>query len=271
MPARKKYRYRRNVNIRAAYSRSSKNGRRAAKFFIWAVLSAGLCFLLYAGAKKLVGIVYAADSLSIKEIEVLGAKNVSKAEIKALLPFKAGDNILKADLGAAEDEIRKLKPELKDISVNRRWQRVNVRLYERTPEAFVLIGKELCGIDFDDKPFPLRGFMSSMQVPEISCSNEAERGELLKFIKTFKTVCNDFIDGVAAVKFGLSGDVVLKTRDGAEIFWGEDRAEWLAHKFDKFQKIYVDAKARYGAIEYVDMTLYDSGRAVVRPKLQEQI
>ncbi|MDR1941620.1 MAG: FtsQ-type POTRA domain-containing protein [Endomicrobium sp.] len=267
----KKYRYRKRVNIRAAYSRSPKKGRRPVKFFILTLLFAGLCFLLYAGAKKLAGIAYAADSLSIKEIDVSGAKNVSKAEIKALLPFKVGDNILKADLSAAEDEIKKLKPELRDISVNRRWQRVNVRLYERTPEAFVLKGKEIFGIDFDDKPFPLRGFMSAMKIPEIECQSLQERAELLKFVQTFKAVCKDFLDGVAAVKFGVSGDVVLKMRDGTEIFWGEDRAQWISHKFDKFQKIYVDAKARYSDIEYVDMTLYDYGRAVVKPKIQEQI
>ena len=249
-----------------SYSKGIKLGKPAVYFILLCVAG----FLLYTGFKKAVSYAYAADSMAIKEIEVAGCKNVTGTEIKELLPFKIGDNLLKIDLSQAESEIMKVKPELKDISVGRRWQKVRVKLYERTPEAFVMYGKELYGIDFDNKPFPLRGFMSSMKIPAITYRTDEERAALLEFIKKFKPVSEDFLSGIAEIKFSNSGDIVLTTHDGTVIYWGDERPEYLAHKFDKFKKIYVDATARFKHLEYIDMTLYGLGRAVVKPQLGTQ-
>ncbi|MDR1195676.1 MAG: FtsQ-type POTRA domain-containing protein [Endomicrobium sp.] len=266
---RRKYSYRRRVVIKTGYARSSKKGRKLGKLFVYLCLLVLLCFLIYAGGKKLIGYAYASESMTIKEIDVIGCKNVTKAEIKELLPFKIGDNILEVNLSETEDKIMEVKPELKDISINRRWQKVRVKLYERSPEAFVVSGKDVLGIDFEDKPFPLRGFMSGMKIPTIKYKNEAERSAILKFIKIFKPVCDDFLDNIAQIKYSNSGDIVFTTYDGTVIYWGEERPEHMAHKFDKLLKIYADAATKYKEIELIDIGFYESGKAVVRPGVEK--
>ncbi|MCL2335657.1 MAG: cell division protein FtsQ/DivIB [Endomicrobia bacterium] len=270
MSKRKKYSYRKRVSFAGTYPRSYSKRRKLGKPIVYFILLCALAFLLHEGYKRAVSYAYAADSMTIKDIEVAGCKNVTGTEIKELLPFKIGDNLLKIDLSQSETEIMKVKPELKDISISRRWQKVRVKLYERTPEAFVMYGKELYGIDFDNKPFPLRGFMSGMKIPAIVYNTYAERAALLDFIKKFKPVSEDFLDNISEIKFSNSGDIVLTAHDGTVIFWGDERPEYMQHKFEKFKKIYVDAAARYKHLEYIDMTLYGLGRAVVKPQQQSQ-
>jgi cell division protein FtsQ len=262
----KKRRYQKMVGITPAYSYPRKKSGRISKAFVWLLLFFIAGFLVYSGIKKITAAAAASDVFTIRDIEIIGNKNLSKAEIKELLTFKTGDNILKANLGDAENIIKDLKPELKEISLKRGWHKITVKLYERTPEAFVFSGKELCGIDFEGKIFPLRGYMNSMQVPEIIYKTEQERTELLKFIQIFKPVCKDFMGNIAQVKYGLADEIILTMRDETLVFWGEMRQRELARKFDKFGKIYIDAKAKHKQIEYIDMTFYGSGRAVVKPK-----
>ncbi|MCL2390373.1 MAG: FtsQ-type POTRA domain-containing protein [Endomicrobia bacterium] len=260
MVKRKKYSYRRRVS-----APGSGKKRKAGRYFFYPVFAAVVLLCVYFGGKKLVDYAYASDNMTIKDIEITGCKNVTKSEIRELLPFKIGDSLLKIDLSDAENEIKKVKPELKDISINRRWQKVRVKLYERTPEAFLASGRDILGVDFEDRPFPLRGFMSGMKIPKIICKTDAERSELLNFIKSFKPVCKDFLDNIEEIKFGSYGDIVFITHDGALIYWGDARKERMERRFDKFRKIYVDAMSKYKKVEFIDMTYYDSGRAVVKP------
>ncbi|AKL98303.1 cell division protein FtsQ/DivIB [Endomicrobium proavitum] len=265
----KRYSYTGRVTASHNYcSRSpKKRGRKAVKLSAYLIILFLIVFFAYKGCGKVVDYAYGSESISVKDIEIVGGKNVTKTEIKELLPFDVGDNLLKINLSDAEDEIKKIKPELKDITISRRWKKVRVRLYERTPEAFVYSGRELAGVDFDDKPFPLRGFMSGMKVPKIICKDSQERARLLGFLKAFKPVCRDFLDTIDEVKFSNTDDIILVTRDGTLIFWGDDRADRLKYRFDKFQKIYADAVLKHKKIEYINMALYDFGRAVIKPKI----
>jgi cell division protein FtsQ len=143
---------------------------------------------------------------------------------------------------------------------------VRVKLYERTPEAFVEHNGEMMGVDFDDKPFPLRGFMGGMKIPVIAGKTEDERKNIVKFIGVFKNVCGDFFDNIAEIKYSNSGDIVFKTYAATVIYWGDERAEHMRHKFDKLQKIYADAVTKHKEIEYLDMTYYGLGKAIVKPR-----
>jgi cell division protein FtsQ len=264
MTAKKKKRYAyKAVHTSGGYCRNKK-GRKILKIFFCLVFFGGIIYGLYFGINELLSIAYRSDKMIIKDIDIAGAKNVTKAEIKELLPFKIGDNLLKVDLSKAEAEIKKLKSELKNIAINRRWQKVKISLYERTPEAFVMQNGELFGIDFDDKPFPLRGFMSEMKVPKIVYKNDDERKCLLDFIKRFKFVCGDFLEDILEMKVTNTGDIIFVMKDNTTIVWGEEMPEHLSRKFKKFQKIYTDATSKYKKIEYINMTLYSSGRAVVK-------
>jgi cell division protein FtsQ len=123
----------------------------------------------------------------------------------------------------------------------------------------------LVGVDFDDTPFPLRGFMSAMKVPKLLYSTDKERKQLLDFIKRFKSVAGDFLSNILEIKMSSTGDVVFVINSNTVVFWGDEMPEQLFYKFKKFQKIYVDAMSRYKNIEYIDMTLYLLGRAIVKP------
>jgi cell division protein FtsQ len=265
----KKRRYQKRVSIAPAYSYPRKKRGKISKAFFWLLLIFTVGFLIYFGANKLFAAAAASEVFVIKDIEITGNKNLSQAEIKELLTFKIGDNSLKADLKGAQNIIKNLKPELKDITVKRGWQKVTVKLYERTPEAFILEGRELAAIDFENKPFPLRGYMHSMQVPQIVYKTQNEKAELLKFIKNFKPVCKDFMGSIAEVKYDAAEIIVFTMRDATTVFWGELRIEQLERKFDKFSKIYIDAKSKHKQLEYIDMTFYGSGRAVVKPKAEK--
>jgi cell division protein FtsQ len=226
-------------------------------------------FLSYLGCKELIKVVSKSERMIVKNIEVIGTKNITKAEIKELLPFKIGDNILKINLTEAKVKIKKLKPELKNIIITRRWQKVKIKLSERIPEAFVSNEGTTFGIDFDNNLFPLRGFMSTMKVPKIVYKSDFERKQLLYFIKKFKPVCGNFLNNISEIKFSNTGDIIFIMNTNTIVFWGDEMSERLAHKFKKFQKVYVDATARHKQIEYIDMTLYSLGRATVKPVLEK--
>ncbi|MDR3275507.1 MAG: FtsQ-type POTRA domain-containing protein [Endomicrobium sp.] len=264
MSKKKRYVYR-HVSAAGNCSHSRRKSKKVSKLFLCLVLIVLLAFFVYFGFKKLLSLAYESDKIVVKNIEVIGTKNVTKAEIKELLPFKIGDNLLRINLSEAEDKIKILKPELKNILISRRWQKVKVKLYERTPEAFVICENELFGIDFDDTPFSLRGFMSTMKVPKLFYKSDSEIKELLNFIKRFKAVCGDFIENICEMKISNTGDIVFVMRDNTVIFWGNESNEHLSNKFKKFQKIYIDAISKYKHLEYIDMTLYGFGRAVVKP------
>jgi cell division protein FtsQ len=257
------------VSADSKHWRTYSKERKIIKLFFCLVLLIIIAFLIYFGSKKLINLVYDSDKMTIKDIEIVKTKNITKAEIKELLPFKIGDNLLKINLSEAKHEIKKLKPELKNIVISRGWQKIKIRLYERTPEAFVTECDKIFGIDFDDTPFPLRGFMSKMKVPKLFCKSDSERKELLSFIKRFKSTCGDYISNISEMKFSNTKDIVFIMRDNTLVFWGNERPEDLSHKFNKFQKIYLDAISRYKRLEYIDMTFYDFGKAIVKPNLEE--
>jgi cell division protein FtsQ len=261
MAKKKRYVYR-CVSGASNRSNSRNKGR---KSITYAVVFVFFSFLVYSGVKKLMNLAYESDKIIVKDIEIVGAKNVTKTEIKELLPFKTGDNLLRINLSKAEDEIKRLKPELKNITINRSWQKVKIKLYERTPEAFVIRGDAVLGIDFDDNLFPLRGFMGATKVPKLFYRSDVERKKLLSFVKSFKFVCGDFLSDVSEIKFSGTGDIIFVTHGNTVIFWGAGRQDILSHKFNRFQKIYADAISKYKRIEYIDMTLYSFGRATVKP------
>ncbi|MDR2811884.1 MAG: FtsQ-type POTRA domain-containing protein [Endomicrobium sp.] len=243
----------------------NKKVRKILIFFFYLVFFVGIIYGLYFGINELLSIAYKSNKIIIKDINIVGAKNITKAEIKELLPFKIGDNLLKVKLSETESEIKKLKPELKNIVISRRWQKINIKLYERTPEAFVIQNDEIRGIDFDDKPFPLRGFMSEMKIPKIVYKNDEERKRLLDFIKRFKVVCARFLDNILEMRINNTDDIIFVAANNMTIIWGQEMPEHLSNKFKNFQKVYEDAISRYRQIEYINMNLYSSGRIIVKP------
>jgi cell division protein FtsQ len=245
-----------------AHDKDKKVVRLFFCFTLFIILVVLICFSI----KKMMNLIYNSDKIIVKSIEVVRTKNITKAEIKELLPFKVGDNFFKVNLSEAECEIKKLKPELKNVTIRRGWQRIKVEAYERIPEAFVVSSGKLFGIDFDGICFPLRGFMNAVKVPKLFYKSDYERKKLLNFIKRFKSVCGgNYLNNVNEMRFNNTKDLIFIMSDNTRVLWGKERSECLAYKFKKFQKVYLDALLRYKRLEYIDMTLYDIGRVFVKP------
>lgn len=260
MPKKRRYIYK---EVRSG--RSKKKQKASFRIILYTVICILVVFGMYIMCKKFMNIVYRSNIMIIKDIAITGSKNITKTEIRELIPFNIGDNILKINLSQAEKEIKSLKPELKNIVMRRAWHKVKIKLYERTSEAFVENNGELLGIDFDDITFPLRGFMREDKVPRINYKTDKERKQLLVFVKRLKNTGVGFLSDILEINMSSTGDIVFVLNSNTIVFWGDDVSEQLCDKFKKFQKIYVDAIAKYKNIEYIDLTLYSLGRVIVKP------
>jgi len=228
------------------------------------VLIAAAVFLVYMLLSKSIDAISNLEITRIKDIEVSASGNITKAEIKALLPFKEGDSTVKVNLRSAREQIKSVKPELKSLSIRRGWHKVKIKAQERTPEAFVKQSNSLMGIDSDLQVFHIRGFMISIKAPLITYKDEKEKEEILQFIKAVKSFDNNFFDAVASLNLSASKDFVFTTNESVIVYWGEFNIKNLNEKIADFKKVFANAKSRNDKIEYINMTLYDLGRVIVK-------
>ncbi|MCL2388983.1 MAG: FtsQ-type POTRA domain-containing protein [Elusimicrobia bacterium] len=204
----------------------------------------------------------------IREIAVSGTGNVTRTEIRKLLPFTEGDNLINIDTRSTAREIKALKKELRDIRISRRWQKVYIRLYERTPEAFIIENGELMGLDFDNTPFPLRGFMYRYQVPKFLYNTLSERDTLLAFLRALQKNSASFAGDILSISLNRTGNITITMRDGTAILWGEANFDSLSHKVKITKQVYAHALLQHGALKHINMQFYEYGRAIVMPGLR---
>jgi cell division protein FtsQ len=103
---------------------------------LWALVAVAL------GALGVVGWRYltAGESLRIRELTVSGASRASTADVVALSPVKAGDNLLAADVDAVAAAVAR-HPWVASATVHRRLPpALEVRVVEREPGALVDLG-----------------------------------------------------------------------------------------------------------------------------------
>lgn len=242
------------------------------KVFTRIFLFACLLIAIIYGYKSTVSYIYASNKFLIEDIDVAGCNNVTKTEIKELIPFKIGDNLFKVDLSKAEKEIQKCKPELKDISMSRNWmsKKIIITLKERKPEVFILRDNEFIGLDFDNMPFALRGNMFDMKVPVLKYSSAQERINLLKFVKIFKPYVKDLIPRITEIKYGEVDDIIFVIDNKILIFWGSSKEKDIKNKVQKLKIVFEDSFKRYNAVDYIDLTLLDENKnkIIIKPTLQ---
>lgn len=205
-------------------------------------------------------------SFTIAEIDVRGGVNVSRSEILAMLPVRPGDNMFQFSAAETERNIGSCKPELKHISVGRRWHRVVVSLEERVPVACVTVNGERQGLDAGNTLFPLRGELTKRQFPEIVAGTDAERAELLKFIAQFAPAAQDLFKQVAKLYPEPVNDVILELADQTRIYWGPIDRDSIGPKLKRLKQVLADGRSRFQSLEYVNMAFYDDGRILVRPR-----
>lgn len=211
----------------------------------------------------------------VEDIEVVGCNNLTETEIKNLVPFKIGDNMLMICLSDTKKQLQEQKPELKNISLTRNWKekKILISLEERTPEVFIFKGESKIGLDFDDKPFSLRGNMFDMSIPVLTYSDKQERVLLLNFFKQFKKYMADYIPDIKEIKHGEVEDIILKMNDKT-ICWGQIQYKKIEEKAEKLKKVLNDLNGRGIKAEYIDLSLIDNNkeRIIVKaiPEEEEQ-
>lgn len=210
----------------------------------------------------------------IENIEINGCKNVTESEIINTIPFKPGETAIGINLWQLEKDLMKIKPELKKVSAYRRnWfvkgkkMKVVVSLTEREPEVFIYNNENKEGLDFDNKPFSLRGNMSVMKIPFLLCDNEQDRENLLHFYKNIKTYFSNLIPEIKEIKYGELDDIVITMNDGTIIYWGYPKETKIKEKVEKFFAISKDLVNKKQNMDYIDLSFLDYNKDKIIVKL----
>ncbi len=201
------------------------------------------------------------EQFFIETIEITGCNNVAESEIKELIPFQPGDSSFAVKLGQVERDLKEFKSELKDISMYRtNWgKKIVVSLTERLPEVFINVDDKKLGLDFDNKPFNLRGNMPFMRIPTLVFNDETERKDLLSFYHKIKPKLGDYVSDITEIKYGDVDDVVLTLNQKTDIYWGQPKDKNLNDKISKLLQVldflYANNKKEAESIDlsFIDM------------------
>lgn len=250
-----------NKNISFASRNNDVNYKKIIRLFLVLIL----IILVVVLFTKIKHYLYACDKFQIETIEIVGYQNITQVEIKELIPFETGDNLFKVNLSDAEDKIKILKPELKDITMLRRWKKVLIKLKERQPEVFIMQGDSLIGLDFDNISFGLRGHMFDMKIPILRFTTNEEKLKLLEFVKLLKPYTKDFIQKITEVKFGDVDDIILLIDGKTIVYWGEFNKPEIKNKIKKMLIVFEDATKKYTNLDYIDLTFLEKDKIIVKP------
>ena len=203
------------------------------------------------------------DRFFVEDIEITGCKNVTESEIRQLIPFEAGEvSSLEISLGQLEKKLKEHKAELKDISMYRtNWgKKIVVSLTERVPEVFVTVGEEKKGLDFDNKPFNLKGNMKDMKIPTIMFNNDVEKISLLNFYKQIKDYILNIVPKITEIRYGEVDDIILVMNDKTCIYWGSPKESKNKRKSAKLKQVLEDLSTKNKNIKSIDLSLLDSNK-----------
>jgi cell division protein FtsQ len=225
-------------------------------------LAALACWLVWSSVS---GFLFHSDIFRIRKIDIEGNHNVTSNEVIALLPFREGDNLFQVGLSEASDNVRQCKPELKNIALCRRWQRVLIKIDERLPLACVTVDGQRMGIDEDNVPFPLRGRLSREPLPEIIGTPDTDRQTIVKFIKMFASESKEMSGRIARLQLEPVDDIVFETNDNLKVYWGQAEKDKIKPKLKRLAQVLADAKTRFAGVEYVNLCFFDDGRIIIKP------
>ncbi len=238
--------------------------------FALLIVGAGACIvvMLFNAYNYVMSRLYSDERFFIDYIEITGCSNITETEIRNLIPFKIGDNLLRISLSDTKKNLQEQKPELKDISMSRNWKekKVVISLKEREPEVFIYKDGIKAGIDFDNRPFPLRGNMFDMKIPVLAYSDEKERESLLKFYRQFKVYMKDFIPEITGMSYGDTEDIIFKINDKITVCWGQPYYKKIEEKASKIKLVLNDLAQKDIDAKYIDLSFIDNNkeRVIVR-------
>ena len=125
---------------------------------------------------------------------------------------------------------------------------------------FVTINDEKKGLDFDNKPFNLKGDMSDMKIPTIIFNDEEEKLLLLNFYKRIKNYISDIIPGITEIKHSKLDDIILTMNNKTIIYWGLDDKNKNEKKATRLQQVIKDLNNKNKDAKSIDLSFIDSNK-----------
>ena len=256
-----------SINIRNRGGKKRSYGKIFRMLFMLIFIST-LAFLCVYAYNHLMEYLCSLENFFIENIEITGCENVTESEIKELIPFQKGDSSFAVRLGQAEKDLKEFKAELKDISMHRTdWGRkIIVSVKERSPEVFIDVNDKRFGLDFDDKPFNLRGNMSSMHIPTLVFNNDEERKDLLSFYHKIKSQIKNVVPGITEIKYGEVEDIILTVDEKTDIYWGSPKEKNSDDKISKLKQVLDFLATTDKNIDSVDLSFLDMNKNKVLVK-----
>ena len=247
-------------------SRSGSKKKKASKKlilkFVMLVFIVCLCFSSVYAYNHLKTYLCSLERFFIDTIEITGCNNVAESEIKKLIPFEVGESSFAVNLGRAEKELKNFSAEIKDISIYRtNWgKKIVVSLTERLPEVFINDGDKKLGLDFDNKPFNLRGHMFSMSIPTLVFNSDDERKDLLTFYYKIKNKLGGLVSQITEIKYGEVEDIVLTINDKTALYWGLPQDNKTDEKIKKLNKVLEKLSWKTNNVDYIDLSFIDGNK-----------
>ena len=254
--------YRNNISI-ARKKNKKKVNKNFVRKIIMSLLVVCLAFSSVYIYNHLKNYLCSLDRFFVEDMEIIGCKNVTESEIRQLIPFEVGEvSSLEISLSQLKKKLKAHKSELKDISMYRtNWgKKIVVSLTERVPEVFINIGDEKKGLDFDNKPFNLKGNMKDMKIPIVMFNNDTEKISLLNFYKQIKGHILDVVPEITEIRYGDVDDIILVMNDKTYIYWGLPKESKNKRKADKLKQVLKDLSAKNKNTKSIDLSFFDSNK-----------
>jgi cell division septal protein FtsQ len=169
--------------------------------------------------------VYFSDALSVEEVDVVGARTISAADVEAAADVPRGGPLATVDLDAIRFRVKALK-EVRSVEVTRKWpDGVLITIQEREPVAVVQLGSELVGVDVEGVPFrtyqqPPTG-LPRIETPGLSATDQDALREAVTVIAALPREVSVLVDHL---DLRSADEIDLVLRDERVVRWGSAEA-----------------------------------------------
>lgn len=206
------------------------------------VVAATVVLVLLCGS---VYAVYFSDALSVREVDVVGARTISAADVESAADVPRGGPLATVDLDAITFRVRALK-EVRSVEVTRQWpDGVLITIQEREPIAVVRLGSELQGIDVEGVPFrayrrPPSGLPRIETPGGVSATDQEALREAVTVVASLPREVSVLVDHLNLLSVD---EIDLVLRDERVVRWGSadssaEKAEVLIALLSQPARVY---------------------------------
>ncbi|WP_148614696.1 cell division protein FtsQ/DivIB [Nocardioides rubriscoriae] len=189
--------------------------------------------------------VYFSDALSVREVDVVGARTISAADVEAAADVPTGGPLATLDLDAIRLRVQALA-EVRSVEVTRKWpDGVLITIQEREAVAVVQLGADLQGIDVEGVPFrsyrrPPSGLPRIETSGSVSATDEDALREAVTVVAALPREVSVLVDHL---DLRSVDEIDLVLRDDRVVRWGSadssaDKAEVLLALLRQPGKVY---------------------------------